>query len=212
MKTVGILLKEARTIRGYSLEEVERATKIRVKFLSAIEADDFRILPTAAIVHGFVNNYAEFLGLNSQTVLAFLRRQMHEVPKASLLPKRAGIFLNRSFFQLTPSKFLLILIGSLIGVFLLYLGLQYRQIKEPPHLSLELPKDQRVISEKRIEVIGQTDSDATVMVNNVSVLVRSDGRFYDTVTLEPGVNKITIIATSRFGKTTTMTREVGYQP
>lgn len=211
MKTVGILLKETRIAKGYSLEEVESATKIRAKFLSAIEADDFRRLPTAAIVRGFVNNYAEFLGLNNQTVLAFLRRQMHEVSKASLLPKRIGVPLNRSFFQLTPSRFLLLLVGSLIGVFLLYLGLQYRQIKEPPRLSLESPKDQLVTNEKRIEVIGKTDPDATVMVNSVSILVRSDGRFYDSLTLEPGVNAITVIAMSRFGKTTTVTREVGYK-
>jgi cytoskeletal protein RodZ len=212
MKTVGTLLREARESKRYSLVQVEEATKIRAKFLTAMEADDFRRLPSPSIVRGFVHNYAEFLGLNSQTVLAFLRRQMAEVPKSSLLPKGMAEPINRSMFQLTPAKFLMFLVGGLIGVFLIYLGLQYRQIRQPPDLSLELPKDQLVISEKRVEVIGRTDPDATVMVNSVSVLVRSDGRFFDTVTLDPGVNTITIVATSRFGKTTTLTREIGYQP
>lgn len=212
MKTVGTLLKEARESKGYSLDEVEDATKIRAKFLAAMESDDFRRLPSPSIVRGFVHNYAEFLGLNSQTVLAFLRRQMAEVPKSSLLPKGMAEPINRSVFQLTPGKFLMLLIGGLTSVFLIYLGLQYRQIRQPPSLSLESPKDQIVIAEKRVEVIGRTDPDATVMVNSVSVLVRSDGRFFDAVTLDLGVNTITIIATSRFGKTTTLTREIGYQP
>jgi cytoskeletal protein RodZ len=212
MKTVGTLLREARESKRYSLVQVEEATKIRAKFLTAMEADDFRRLPSPSIVRGFVHNYAEFLGLNSQTVLAFLRRQMAEVPKSSLLPKGMAEPINRSMFQLTPAKFLMFLVGGLIGVFLIYLGLQYRQIRQPPSLSLESPRDQLVISEKRVEIIGRTDPDATVMVNSVSVLVRSDGRFFDTVTFDPGVNTITIVATSRFGKITTLTREIGYQP
>ena len=212
MRTVGDILKEARLAKGLTLEEVEVATKIRAKFLAAMEADDFRRLPTPSIVRGFVYNYSEFLGLNSQTVLAFLRRQTTDVPKASLLPKGMAQSLNRSAFQLTPGKFLALLLGSLVAIFLIYLGLQYRQISQPPHLTLDSPKDQLVTNDKRVEIIGKTDSDATIVINGVSTLVRSDGRFFDQVSLESGVNKITIIATSRFGKTSTVTRDVGYQP
>lgn len=212
MKTVGVILKEARLAKHLALEEVERATKIREKFLTAMEADDFRRLPTPSIVRGFVHNYAEFLGLNSQTILAFLRRQMAEVPKSSLLPKGMAEPMHRSFFQLTPGKFLLLLVGCLVTLFLVYLGFQYRQMRFPPYLSLESPKEAIVTHEKKVEVIGKTDPDATVMVNSISVFVRSDGRFFDTISLEGGVNTITIVATSRFGKTTTLTREIGYQP
>lgn len=212
MRTVGVILKEARLAKGLTLEEVELATKIRAKFLAAMESDDFSRLPTPAVTRGFVNNYADFLGLDNRTVIAFLRRQTRDEPKSSLLPKGVTEPLNRSSFQLTPGKFLILLLGTLVTIFLLYLALQYRQLRQPPHLSLNSPKDQFVSSEKRIEVIGKTDIDATIAINNVSVLVRSDGRFFDTVTLESGINKITVTATSRFGKTTTATREVGYQP
>lgn len=212
MKTVGMLLKEARMAKGYSLEFVEAQTKIRAKFLAALETNDFHRLPTPTIVRGFVHNYAEFLGLESQTVLAFLRRQMGDVSKSTLLPKRTNAYVRQSLFQLTPTRFLLILVSCLIGIFFLYLGLQYRQITQPPLLSIDSPKEGMVSTEKKIELIGKTDPDATIVMNNVSVLVRSDGRFYDVFVLEPGVNRITIVATSRFAKTTTITREVGYKP
>ncbi len=96
-------------------------------------------------------------------------------------------------------------------IFLGYLGLQYRKINQPASLSVESPTNQLVVRERRVDVLGRTDADATVTVNGISVLVRGDGKFFDQVSLDPGVNKITITATSRFGKTTTIVREVGLQ-
>ena len=66
-------------------------------------------------------------------------------------------------------------------------------------------------TDKRVDVLGQTDPDATVTVNGFSVVVRSDGKFFSQVVLETGVNTLTVVATSRFGKATTVTRKVGLQ-
>lgn len=209
MKTAGSILREARIAQGLTLSQVEQATRIRAKFLEGIEADDYSQLPSVSYAKGFVKNYSEFLGLNSRTVLAFFRRQTTDVPKSSILPKGVHEPLNRSVFQLTPGKFLALLVTSLVGLFLVYLGMQYVTLNRLPRLDIESPQQQDVVTDTRIDVLGQTDSDATVTINGVSVLVRSDGKFFDQVTLEPGVNTITIVATSRLGKTVTVTREVG---
>lgn len=209
MKTVGQMLKEARVNKSLSLESVEEGTKIRQKFLVAIESDNFTLMPSLSYAKGFVKNYAEFLGLNSATVLAFFRRQTVEVAKSSLLPKGMGEPLNRSFIQLTPGRFVTFIIVSLTSLFLLYLGLQYRTLQEAPTLVIDEPVNQAVVSDKRIDVLGRTDPDATVTINGISVLVRGDGKFFDQVNLESGVNKFTVIATSRLGKTTTKMLEVG---
>jgi cytoskeletal protein RodZ len=209
MKTVGSILREARVAKGISLGDVERDTKIRSKFLEAIERDDYSPLPSISYAKGFVKNYSEYLGLNSRTVLAFFRRQTIEAPRSSLLPKSVEPTLNRSALQLTPGRFVTIVVAVLAGLFLLYLGVQYKKFNETPALTIETPKHQDVVADKRIDVLGITDPDATITVNGVSVLVRSDGKFFDQVTLEPGVNNITIVATSRLGKTTTVVREVG---
>lgn len=211
MKTVGIILRNARKEKGLTLDSVERETKIRTKFLEAIEEDDFRKLPTLTYAKGFVKNYSEYLGLDSKTVLAFFRRQTLETPKSSLLPKGMAEPLNTSFFRLTPGRFLALVLITLSAIFLAYLGLQYRTLTRPPELSIESPIHQEIATGSRVDVLGKTDPDATVTINGVSVLVRSDGRFFDTVMLDPGVNKITIVATSRFGKSETETVEVGYQ-
>jgi hypothetical protein len=67
---VGTSLREARIGRGLALGEVEEATKIRVPFLSAIEAEDWDALPGDAYARGFVRAYAGFLGLDGARLAA----------------------------------------------------------------------------------------------------------------------------------------------
>ncbi|MCX6793623.1 MAG: helix-turn-helix domain-containing protein [Candidatus Gottesmanbacteria bacterium] len=211
MKTVGSILKEARVARNIALAQAEQATKIRLKFLKAIESDDYSGLPSLSYAKGFVKNYSEYLGLDSSMVLAFFRRQTAEVTRSSLLPKGVSEPLGKSLFQLTPGKFLSGILIALALIFLGYLGFQYRKLNQPAFLSIESPTNQFVTHERRVDILGKTDPDATVTVNGINVLVRGDGKFFDQVPLDTGVNKITIIATSRFGKTTTVVREVGLQ-
>lgn len=211
MKTVGAILQDARLAKKLSLEQAETATKIRLKFLTAIEADDYTPLPSLSYAKGFVKNYSEYLGLDSDMVLAFFRRQTAEVTRSSLLPKGVSEPLNKSTFQLTPAKFLAVILGGLLIIFLGYFGLQYRKLNQAPSVTVDAPKNQMVVKERRVDVLGKTHPDATITINGINVLVRSDGKFFDQVSLEPGVNKITIVATSRYGQSTTVVREVGMQ-
>jgi cytoskeletal protein RodZ len=66
---VGQALRKARTERGIDLSEVERATKIRVKFLEAMEEDRWDELPAPAYARGFLDIYARYLGLDQQALL-----------------------------------------------------------------------------------------------------------------------------------------------
>jgi transcriptional regulator with XRE-family HTH domain len=63
---IGHRLREARESRGLSLDDVECATKIRVRHLDALEAERFELLPGDAYVRGFLRSYADFLGLEGQ--------------------------------------------------------------------------------------------------------------------------------------------------
>ena len=209
MKTVGEVLRETRVERGYSIYDIEQGTKIRAKFIEAIEANDFSKLPSLSYAKGFVKNYSDFLGLDSNKILAFFRRQTNETPKSSLLPKGMEEPLNRSVLQLTPGRFIALIIIGLVVLFLMYLGFQYRALQQPPKLVIDSPVNHLVVSDPRLQILGSTDPDATVTINGVSVLVRDDGKFFDQVALDPGVNTFTITATSRLGKSTTITRDVG---
>jgi cytoskeletal protein RodZ len=69
LSTVGELLREARTERGFSLADAERETKIRQKYLSALEEDDVASLPGPLYVRGFLRKYALFLGIDPDELL-----------------------------------------------------------------------------------------------------------------------------------------------
>jgi hypothetical protein len=63
---IGNSLREARTRRGMEFAQAEQATKIRGKYLRALEEEQFDILPSETYVKGFLRTYADYLGLDGQ--------------------------------------------------------------------------------------------------------------------------------------------------
>lgn len=69
METIGNDLRQAREQLGLTLDEAERATRIRVRYLQAIEEGKPEDLPSPVQARGFLRNYAEFLGLEADDIL-----------------------------------------------------------------------------------------------------------------------------------------------
>lgn len=69
MTELGRLLLEARTARDLSLADVETVTRIRQKYLEALETGDFASLPRGTVARGFLRTYATFLGLDADELL-----------------------------------------------------------------------------------------------------------------------------------------------
>jgi cytoskeleton protein RodZ len=63
---IGNSLREARLRRGIEFAQAEQVTKIRVKYLRALEDERFDVLPSDTYVRGFLRTYAEFLELDGQ--------------------------------------------------------------------------------------------------------------------------------------------------
>lgn len=79
MTELGRLLREAREQKGLSLADVEEATKIRKKFLQALEAGDTENLPPSPNTRGILRNLATYLGLDPDDVI---RRYSAAVPES----------------------------------------------------------------------------------------------------------------------------------
>jgi cytoskeleton protein RodZ len=63
---IGTSLREARMRKQIELPEAEQGTKIRAKYLRALEDEQFELLPAQPYVKGFLRSYAEYLGLDGQ--------------------------------------------------------------------------------------------------------------------------------------------------
>jgi cytoskeletal protein RodZ len=66
MFELGNNLREARQRRRIDLVAAEQDTKIRSKYLSALETEDFDVLPGPVFVRGFLRTYSRYLGLDPQ--------------------------------------------------------------------------------------------------------------------------------------------------
>ena len=75
MPKVGSKLRETREAKNLTLKDVEQATNIRRKYLEALEAGEYEVLPGEVYVKGFIRNYSECLGLNPEELLALYKNE-----------------------------------------------------------------------------------------------------------------------------------------
>lgn len=201
MRTAGSVLKEARERQGKTVPHVARQTRIKEKFLAALEESDWACLPNFAVAHGFARSYASAVGANLNLVLALLRRDFpkHQpvrgavnlpVQRASLWTPRATIF----------AAVLVILVAA--GGYLIK---EYIQFSAPPALALEPIK----LSGRTVVVSGRTTPNATVDINGQPVLVDGSGGFKMELDRKDLTNSLVEVeAVSRTGKKSTLKQSV----
>ena len=73
---IGEVLKQARSRAGLDIRAVEEQTKIRVKYLRALEDEEWDALPSSAYAKGFLRTYAHLLGLDGEALADAYRRQV----------------------------------------------------------------------------------------------------------------------------------------
>jgi cytoskeleton protein RodZ len=76
MELIGARLNQARLTANLALQDIADHTKISLRFLSAIENDDFSALPGRVYILGYTRAFARAVGLDEESVLAALREKM----------------------------------------------------------------------------------------------------------------------------------------
>jgi cytoskeleton protein RodZ len=85
---IGEVLKRTRTRHKIDIRTVEQQTKIRIKYLRALENEEWDVLPGPAYAKGFLRTYAQFLGLDGDALVDEYRRTV----EAALDADRAYLF------------------------------------------------------------------------------------------------------------------------
>ncbi|OAB41402.1 helix-turn-helix domain-containing protein [Paenibacillus glacialis] len=86
MSELGQQLREARLEKGMSLDDVQEMTKIRKRYLEAIEAGDYKVLPGNFYVRAFIKTYAETVGLNPDELLEGHKEVSLSQPEETMEP------------------------------------------------------------------------------------------------------------------------------
>lgn len=64
----GKVLKNIRELKGTTLEEISKKTKIGLSYLKAIEEDNYKVFPAEIFMKGFLKSYAKYLGLDPEEI------------------------------------------------------------------------------------------------------------------------------------------------
>ena len=213
-------LTAARERKGVDLYRAERDTKIRARYLAALESGDYAELPGAVYTTGFLRNYALYLGLDPEDVIRQWRRERGDatVPAEPVLAVPKPLAAPRQGLTFSPVIVVAALLTVLIAVFAVYIGVQLVRFAKPPTLALTDP------AQAVVDVNGDTTSytirgtsipGATVSIKDAGrdqpyrVTADNDGKWTVEVDLRRGRNEFQISALDpETGKTSENTEKI----
>jgi cytoskeletal protein RodZ len=133
-------LYAARERKGVDLYRAERDTKIRARYLAALERGEYRELPGDVYTKGFLRNYALYLGLDPEEVVGQWRRERGDSgPAKQVLTVPQPIAQPRPGLQFSPGIIVAALLTILIVGVGVWLGVQVMRFAKPPTLHVTAP-------------------------------------------------------------------------
>lgn len=217
MARLGDALRERREHKGVTMQQAAEDTRIREKFLQAIESGDYQSLPGTVYTKGFLRNYAQYLGLDAEEMLALYTGERGGAdPARTFAPMRPLV--KRSFI-FTPTVLVPVIVLGGILLFIAYFYYQFTSFAVAPHVDITDPPGDAVSQTAEYLVKGKTNPDGRITVS-VSpgldalgdVKPAPDGTFSVNVPLKPGPNHIEVRVLDAAGKLATATRTVTLNP
>lgn len=202
-KTLGEKLRYVREKSGVNLAEIAKATRIRLEYLEKIEADKFDKLPPEVYVRGFLKGYANYLHIDPEEVIKQYEKErgIQDNLKKHYAPGQKKSSFKFPSITLTPRTFSVVFfLFALAGGFF-YFYKEIDKFAENPRLVVIQPLADTSVNGSSIEIIGVTDKDGKITINDQPVYVNEKGEFKENVGLQKGLNKIIVKAENKFEKT-----------
>jgi cytoskeletal protein RodZ len=220
---LGEVLRTAREARDVDLARVERDTKIRARYLQALEDGDYAELPGAVYTKGFLRNYGAYLGLDTEYLVDLYRLESSqptsERPSVPTPPRPISTRRSRPLV-VTPGAIMAALLTVGVAIFIIYIALELVTFARTPDLEITAPAGNvNGWDELEYTIIGVTEPNSRVSVTglteNPTVTADASGNFTIVVGLVPGSNQIKVKALDpRTNRTSEETRiiVVGDEP
>jgi cytoskeletal protein RodZ len=199
---LGEVLRTAREAKGVDLARVERDTKIRARYLTALETGDYAELPGSVYTKGFLRNYGSYLNLDIDYLVDLYRLESAQPSSERLsvpVPPRPLATRRRRSFVVTPGAIAGALLTIAVAAFIIYVVQELVTFARTPDLRVTSPAtDVPSWSELEYRIVGVTEPNARVTVKglreNPTLTADSSGNFSIDVALVPGSNVITLQA------------------
>jgi cytoskeletal protein RodZ len=199
-------LAAARERKGVDLTRAERDTKIRARYLSALERGDYRELPGSVYTKGFLRNYAIYLGLDPEEILRQWRRERGDqaAPEPAIVPLRPIAEPARPL-TFSPSVIVAALMTFGVVAFGIYLSVQLLRYAKPPELAVTSPSPASISVAETLttyRIAGTSTPGALISITAPGrdqpyrVNALPDGSWSIDVDLRRGQNRFDVTATS----------------
>ena len=217
---LGEVLRTAREAKGVDLARVERDTKIRARYLTALETGDYAELPGSVYTKGFLRNYAAYLGLDPEYLVDLYRLEsaapLTERPTVHAPPRPITTRRNRALV-VTPGAIAAALLTVGVAAIIIYLVAEFVTFARTPDLVITDPAGPVTHDQLEYTIVGTTEPNSRITIKglreNPSVTADANGNFSIVVGLVPGSNVITLVAndplTGRFSDEVSRTIMVG---
>ncbi|HEX4744340.1 MAG TPA: helix-turn-helix domain-containing protein [Candidatus Limnocylindria bacterium] len=216
MARLGEALRAERERMGLTLEQAAEDTRIREKFLRALENGDYQTLPGAVYTKGFLRNYAEYLDLDPDALILQFQteRGAPDAPR-SFEPMRP--IMRRSVI-LTPAVLVPVVVLAAVALFLAYLYYQFTTFAVLPRLEISEPAGDAIVQVGEYTIRGQTvpEGRLTIRVDPgpeiiTGIRAAADGTFSVRVPLKPGANHVEVRVRDATEKQNDATRTIRYE-
>jgi cytoskeletal protein RodZ len=203
-----------RESKGLTLEQAAEDTRIREKFLAALETGDHHALPGAVYTKGFLRNYAEYLDLDSADLVALYtaERVGTPEPRRRFAPMRPVM---RSGMYISPAILVPVVVLAAVALFVGYLSYQFASFATPPRIEVSEPASDTIAQRADYVVRGRTVPEGRVTVRVFpgpetfpDIRPAADGTFAVSVQLRPGNNHIEVQVLDPAGKVSLISRSV----
>ncbi len=201
---LGKTLSAKRESKSISTSQASHDLLIKKTQIEALEVGDWENLPEPPFVRGFIKNYGQYLGLDTNHLLALYRREYDASKHPSAKIERK----NPQRMLFTPTTVVTLASLLVVALFAFYLIAQYLSIIASPKLEVFAPPADVTVSAPVVKIEGKTETGATVAVNGDFAPVDAGGSFTYQYTLKDGQNIIEIIAAKRLSPKSKVTRIV----
>jgi cytoskeletal protein RodZ len=196
-------LYAARERKGVDLYRAERDTKIRARYLAALERGEYRELPGDVYTKGFLRNYALYLGLDPEEIVGQWRRERGDGGQARpVISVPRPIAQPRPGLQFSPGIVVAALLTILIVGVGVWLGVQVMRFAKPPTLAVTSPREATFQLDENATsytLEGTSIPGATITIElaggNRQISADAVGHWSQTVELRRGKNEFKIDAT-----------------
>ncbi len=213
-KSIGDTLRHAREQYGLRLEDIEEVLCIQKKNLEHLEQNAFFNIPETLYRELFLKTYSTYLGLHWDQIRIQYQQEcgLTSTMQTSHTETHPRMRIRTSSFWIAPkivrNTLLTLCIG---GGFLYIIFFGYTAFQAPKLVIFHPQTEFSSTGSEQILVAGQTKKEAHLTINGQPVIKKQDGTFSQEVSLNKGLNIITVTVSKKFSRPQSVTRKVLFE-